>query len=109
MILAEGTNADCFYVVSKGAVEVVLPRANQSDVIAVELGPGKFFGEMEFFHKKKHRASVRASERGQVEVFAMSYDQLNELLSQSPATREVLHQSANKHETENIALREVTV
>ncbi len=109
MILAEGTNADSFYVVSKGTVEVVLPRTNQSDVVAVQLGPGKFFGEMEFFHEKRHRASVRASEREPVEVLALSYDQLNELLSQSPVTREVLHQSANKHETENIALREVTV
>ena len=41
MILTEGTNADSFYIVSKGTVEVVLPRANQSDVVALQLGPGK--------------------------------------------------------------------
>src|ERR1041384_7702308 len=29
MILSEGTNADSFYIVSKGIVEVVLPRVNQ--------------------------------------------------------------------------------
>jgi len=109
MILAEGTNAECFYVVSKGTVEVVLPRLNQSDVIAVQLGPGKYFGEMEFFHEKKHRASVRASERGPVEVLAISYDQLNELLGQSPVTRDVLHQSAHKHIEENLARREAVL
>src|SRR5688572_1981404 len=59
MILNEGTNADSFYIVSQGTVEVVLPRPNQSDVIAVQLGPGKIFGEMEFFHETKHRASIR--------------------------------------------------
>src|SRR5512147_231562 len=48
MIFREGTNADAFYIVSKGTVEVILPRPNQSDVTAVQLGPGKFFGELAF-------------------------------------------------------------
>ena len=87
MILAEGTDADSFYIVTKGTVEVILPRANQSDVVAVQLGPGKYFGEMEFFHEKKHRASIRASEHSPVEVLAIGYDKLNELLNQSEVTR----------------------
>lgn len=106
MILAEGTHADAFYIVTKGTVEVVLPRPGQSDVIAVQLGPGKYFGEMEFFHEKKHRASIRASESGPVETLAISYDKLKELLDQSEITREALHQSADKHEEENVAQRE---
>jgi CRP-like cAMP-binding protein len=69
------------------------------------LGPGKFFGEIAFFHKKRHNASVRASERGPVEVLCISYDQLNALLGESPVTREALHKSADKHEAENIARR----
>jgi ABC-type lipoprotein export system ATPase subunit len=105
MILTEGTNADSFYIVAKGTVEVILPRENQSDVVALQLGPGKFFGEIAFFHKKRHNASIRASERGPVEVLCISYDQLNELLGESPVTREALHKSADKHEAENIARR----
>ena len=105
MILTEGTNANTFYVVAKGTVEVVLPRANQSDVVAVQLGPGKYFGEIEFFHEKKHLASIRASESGPVEVFSIGYDQLSELLSQSEITRETLHQMADKHEDENLSMR----
>jgi len=105
MILSEGTNADAFYIVTKGTVEVVLPRQNQSDVIAVQLGPGKFFGEVEFFHEKKHLASIRASEHTPVEVLVIGYDQLNELLNQSEAARDTLRQSAEKHEGENIARR----
>jgi len=105
MIFSEGTNADAFYIVTKGTVEVILPRPNQSDVIAVQLGAGKYFGEMEFFHEKKHRASIRASEAGSVEVLAIGYDQLNELLSQSDVTREALHQLADKHEEENVRRR----
>jgi ABC-type lipoprotein export system ATPase subunit len=108
MILAEGTNADTFYIVSKGTVEVILPRPNQSDVIALQLGPGKCFGEMEFFHETKHRASIRASEAGPVEVLAIGYDQLSELLDQSEATLEALRQMANKHAGENVSWRGVT-
>jgi len=105
MILSEGTNAGAFYIVTKGSVEVILPRPGQSDVIALQLGPGKYFGEMEFFHEKKHRASIRASESGPVEVLAISYDKLQELLDQSEVTREALQQSASKHEEENVVRR----
>ena len=108
MILAEGTNADTFYVVTHGTVEVVLPRPNQSDVVALQLGPGKVFGEMEFFHETKHRASIRASESSPVEVLAIGYDQLTELLNQSDVTREALNQMANKHNGENLSWRGVS-
>lgn len=108
MILAEGTNADTFYIVSHGTVEVVLPRQNQSDVVALQLGPGKVFGEMEFFHEKKHRASIRASESGPVEVLAIGYEKLSELLKQSEVTRETLHQMADRHQGENLSWRGVS-
>jgi ABC-type lipoprotein export system ATPase subunit len=108
MILDEGTNADTFYIVSHGTVEVILPRPNQSDVVALQLGPGKVFGEMEFFHEKKHRASIRASEAGAVEVLAISYDKLSELLDQSESTREALKELANKHNGENLSWRGVS-
>jgi len=101
MIVQEGANADSFYIVTKGTVEVILPRQNQSDVVVLQLGPGKVFGEMGFFHERKRRASVRASESSPVEVLALSYDQLDELLTQSEVTREALHQMADKHEEEN--------
>jgi len=105
MIVSEGKDANAFYIVSTGTVEVVLPRQNQSDVIVVQLRPGKYFGEMEFFHDRRNRASVRAYENGPVEVLAISYDKLNELLGESEVAREALHQAANQHEQENIQKR----
>jgi energy-coupling factor transporter ATP-binding protein EcfA2 len=109
MILTEGTNNDTFYVVSKGIVEVLLARPGQSDVVALQLGPGKYFGEIAFFTDHRTRASVRAAENNAVEVLAINYDQLNELLGQSDVTREALHQAADKHAQENIVLREAKV
>jgi ABC-type lipoprotein export system ATPase subunit len=105
MILTEGKDNDQFYIVSKGTVEVILPRPNQSDVIIAQLGPGKYFGEIAFFHRGKSNASVRAIESGTVEVLAIKYEQLHELLSQSEVTREALHQAAERHEQENLEWR----
>lgn len=106
MILVEGKNADAFYIVSKGTVEIVLPRHNQSDVVTLELGPGKYFGEIEFFHEHRNRASIRACEKSSVEVLELTYAQLSELLKQSPVTLESLHKAADIHENENIRGRD---
>jgi len=105
MILIEGKDNDKFYIVSKGIVEVVLPRPNQSDVILLQLGPGKYFGEIAFFHGEKSRASVRAAESNPVEVLTMDYNTLSAFLEESEPTREALHQAADRHEQENIEKR----
>ena len=105
MILHEGGKPDNFYIVTKGTVEVFLQRENASDVVVAQLGPGKYFGEMEYFHKKENRASIRAAETSPVEVVALDYDELHALLSENEATREALHEAAHKHEDENISHR----
>lgn len=105
MILVEGKNSDAFYIISKGTVDVILPRANQSDVVAVQLGPGKYFGEMEFFHERRSRASIRACEACPVEVLALDYETLSSLLNESEPTREALEHAADLHEEENVEWR----
>ena len=47
---------------------------------------------------------MRASEHNPVEVLVLSYDQLDELLAQSEATREALRKLANRN-MENVARR----
>jgi ABC-type lipoprotein export system ATPase subunit len=105
MILVQGTNAEAFYIISKGTVDVILPRANQSDVIALQLGPGKYFGEMEFFHERRSRASIRACESCPVEVLALDFEALSTLLNESEPTLEALHHAADQHEEENVERR----
>jgi CRP-like cAMP-binding protein len=60
---------------------------------------------MAFFHDGKRKASVRASERGPAEVLCIGYQQLDELLTQSEATREALHQMAKTREADGMLLR----
>ena len=106
MILSEGKNADAFYIVAKGTVQVIMPRENQSDVVALELGPGRYFGEIEFFHDHRNRASIRACETCSVEVYELTYAALNELLSHSEVTRDALLRAAEAHEQENVRKRQ---
>jgi CRP-like cAMP-binding protein len=73
----------------------------------MQLGPGKFFGEMAFFHDRKRQASVRAAESGPVEVLAISYDQLEELLDRSEATRDLLRQISDRNRQRSASLRGV--
>ena len=105
MILQEGTSGNAFYVVSKGVVEIVLQRPNQSDVIAAQLSPGQYFGEIQLLHGEKRSASARASEHTAVEVLAIDFDTLNELLGESQETRDAILQVAGERKQQNIELR----
>jgi len=106
MILQEGTSGNLFYIVSKGTVEVILERDNAADVVAAQMGPGQYFGEMEFIHGQKRSASIRASERGgQVEVLTLDFDTLKGLLEKSDATRAEIQRIADERKKQNIELR----
>ena len=106
MILNEGTSGNLFYIVSKGSVDVMLKRTNAADVIAAEMGPGQYFGEMEFLHGHRRSASIRASERGgEVEVLTLNFDTLRDLLDKSEATRDELHRIADQRQKQNMELR----
>jgi ABC-type lipoprotein export system ATPase subunit len=105
MILQEGTSGNAFYIVSKGTVDIVLQRPNHSDVIAAQLAPGQYFGEIQLLHGEKRSASARASEHTPVEVLAIDFDTLNELLGESQVTREAIMQVADQRKQQNVALR----
>ncbi|HLA06495.1 MAG TPA: ATP-binding cassette domain-containing protein [Anaerolineales bacterium] len=105
MILQEGTSGDAFYIVSKGMVEIVLQRPNQSDVVAAQLNPGQYFGEMQLLQGQKRSASARASEHNPAEVLALDFDTMRELLSESEATREAMQRLADQRKQQNIELR----
>jgi ABC-type lipoprotein export system ATPase subunit len=105
MILQEGTVGDTFYIVSKGVVEIVLPRPNHSDVVAAQLGAGQYFGEMQLLHGQKRSASARAYERNPVEVLSLDFDTMRQLLSTSDATRAAMQALAEQRKQQNVELR----
>jgi ABC-type lipoprotein export system ATPase subunit len=106
MILSEGTSGNLFYIVSKGTVDVMLERANAANVIAAQMGPGQYFGEMEFLHGQKRSASIRAAEHGgPVEVLTLSFDTLRDLLDKSENTRAEIQMIASERKKQNAELR----
>ena len=105
MILHEGTRGNAFYIVTKGMVEIVLPRPNHSDVVAAQLGPGQYFGEMQLLHGEKRSASARAYEQGPVEVLSLDFNTMKDLLAASEATREAMQALADQRKRQNIELR----
>jgi ABC-type lipoprotein export system ATPase subunit len=106
MILNEGTSGETFYIVSKGTVDIMLKRANAADVTAAQMGPGQYFGEMEFVHGQSRSASVRASENGSpVEVLALSYETLSDLLDKSETTYQEIQHIANERKKQNVEIR----
>ncbi|HET9590649.1 MAG TPA: ATP-binding cassette domain-containing protein [Anaerolineales bacterium] len=106
MILSEGTSGNLFYIVSKGTVDVMLERANAANVIAAQMGPGQYFGEMEFLHGQKRSASIRAAEHGgPVEVLTLSFDTLRDLLDKSENTRAEIQKIASERQKQNVELR----
>jgi len=105
MILHADTTGDTFYIVTKGMVEIVLPRPNHSDVVAAQLGPGQYFGEMQMLYGQKRSASARAYEQGPVEVLSLNYETMRDLLAVSEATREAMQALAEQRKRQNIELR----
>lgn len=59
VIITQGDEGDCMYVIQAGEVEVVKVMEGRELRLGV-LGPGEFFGEMALFQPAGRSATVRA-------------------------------------------------
>lgn len=59
LIVREGDEGDCMYVVQEGQVEVFVVTDGKEVRLAVR-GEGEFFGEMAIFEREVRSANVRA-------------------------------------------------
>lgn len=59
VIIKQGTNGNCLFVIQEGKVEVINEH-NGDDVKLAELGETEFFGEMGLFEKDVHSCTVKA-------------------------------------------------
>jgi CRP-like cAMP-binding protein len=59
VIIRQGTEGDCLYVIQEGRVEVIDESGGRETKVA-ELGEKDFFGEMGLFEKDVRSATVRA-------------------------------------------------
>jgi signal transduction histidine kinase len=87
MLFEEGDEGDTAYIVEKGEVDIV-KRSDNREIFLAKRGPGEVFGEMALLLGQPRSAGVRA--RTDVELIAISHNDLRKLLQLSPTVAESL-------------------
>ncbi len=70
-IIRQGDEADAFYILASGAVDVFLESSHRRAQHIDHLSAGAFFGEIGLLHKVRRTATVRVSGDDPVEVFVV--------------------------------------
>jgi cytochrome P450/CRP-like cAMP-binding protein len=87
VIIRQGDEADRFYLISKGAVEVVREEPGKPPQVVAELGGGQYFGEIGLLQASPRMATVRVpSGGGDVEVMSLDRATFLGLVSESDLT-----------------------
>jgi CRP-like cAMP-binding protein len=89
VISEEGVKARYFYMVTKGAVEIIGRKDNRKQVVA-RLGPGQYFGEIGLYKDVVNTATLRAAPDadGEVEVVAIGLEALRKVMDESNLTEQ---------------------
>ncbi len=88
-IVRKGGQADFFYIITRGKVEVIIDQPGGGELIAEVLNEGQYFGELALLGTSERRATVRAAHaNGPVEVVALDHQEFHALLDSSEATRD---------------------
>ena len=96
VIIEHKKPVDNFYMIQKGQVDIVLKGRRRDDLVISTLEQNDFFGEIELMQGGKSIASVRASQEGPVELLALSRDDFNWLIEESPLTEKAIGQTVQK-------------
>jgi putative ABC transport system ATP-binding protein len=90
VIVTQDAEADKFYIVQSGEVNVYLRQPDGNDVLVDTLGAGQYFGEIALLQGGARTATVRASRKTGVEVVTLDRADFEVLLNESVATRSEL-------------------
>jgi CRP-like cAMP-binding protein len=88
-ICQDGDPGDSLMVISRGEVGIFKQAQKGKEALIRSLKEGNFFGEFGFFTDHKRHATVRALMES--EVFEISREGLNEIISAHPRIHEVLY------------------
>ena len=106
VIIQEGTPPDCFYLITKGEVEVVFQSGSGQEFVVTRMGVGQYFGEIELLRGGTSIATIRAARDNNVEVVALDRGTFNRLIAESEATREEIDHIVEERMREHKAGRE---
>lgn len=87
-IVKQGQEANRFFIVTRGAVDIVRERPNRPEQPIATLGEGDYFGEIGLLEGVPRTATVRASKDGGAEVLIMDRSTFADFVSSSEQTEE---------------------
>lgn len=82
LIIKQGEQGDCMFVIQEGLVEVV-KELDSGEVLLALRGSGEFFGEMAIFEREVRSATVRAL--GEARVLTIDKRNLLRLIHENPS------------------------
>ncbi|MCG3173598.1 MAG: hypothetical protein GMKNLPBB_01797 [Myxococcota bacterium] len=83
LIIKQGDEADCFYILVDGQVEVFREEGKGRESLLARLNNGAYFGEIGLLRGIPRTATVKAWERGPVKVLAIERDAFLKIVSRS--------------------------
>ncbi|WP_199616109.1 ABC transporter ATP-binding protein [Paenibacillus alkalitolerans] len=93
ILLRQGDEADCAYVVTKGEAEVLVKHPGGNDILVSSLGPGQYFGEIALVRGGRRTATIRAGAKETLEVYELDRETFGGILTQSAMTKEDIDRS----------------
>jgi len=84
----QGDAGDSFYIIKKGAVDVIVEKAGGEGVVVATLGPGNFFGEMSLLTGATRTATIRVKE--DAEFVVIDRESFRVTLAHNPSIAESL-------------------
>lgn len=101
VVFKEGEPGGAFYVVARGAVDVIAGLGGEGERIIARLGDGDFFGEMAMLSHQRRNASVRS--RGRSTLLRLDRRSFESFLATSPESRRIVEAVAAQRSKENEA------
>ena len=96
LIIREGQEADRFYIVTRGAVELVVEHPGGQPTVVRRLGTGQYFGATGLMHGGRTFTSVRAASNTGVQVMVIDRETFNRLIAESEATMKAFDSSGRE-------------
>jgi ABC-type lipoprotein export system ATPase subunit len=90
-ILPRNGQVEHFYMVREGEAEVLSPDGRHENVLSY-LKAGDFFGEAELIQGRNSLVTVRAAEKGPLEVLVIKREDFLRVMEQSPITADALRE-----------------
>jgi ABC-type lipoprotein export system ATPase subunit/CRP-like cAMP-binding protein len=106
-VFEEGDDADRFYIIVRGDLEVVRTRLDGSDEVVAVLGPGQYFGEVGLLQGRPRNASVMVSGDGDASLLALDADVFRQMVSDNAVAHDGIAREMRKRMNTDVIRRAV--